>query len=237
MTAATDYFAQHPLALSDGTPVTVLADPLTLLGLRRWLRTSPKRPSLWCSHRREVSPDTPVARSPGGCRAAGRSGSGSRPGGGSGGGWVGGDLVAGGQGPPVGPVGESLVGEVGVGLGAVVAPAQRGEVVGVCLARPSAPVGVLVGVGCGRGRSAPRDGRSAGTRRSHRAAAPPEPSGRVGRGHRHRSIAVTSRTGVMVTLRHWTATRPGVPAGPGRAPRTGRRHHDRGPGRRGADHR
>lgn len=27
MTAVTDYFAQHPLALSDGTPVTVLVEP------------------------------------------------------------------------------------------------------------------------------------------------------------------------------------------------------------------
>jgi hypothetical protein len=27
MTAATDYFAQHPLALPDGTPVTVLVEP------------------------------------------------------------------------------------------------------------------------------------------------------------------------------------------------------------------
>lgn len=27
MTAATDYFARHPLALSDGTPVTVLVEP------------------------------------------------------------------------------------------------------------------------------------------------------------------------------------------------------------------
>ena len=64
----------------------------------------------------------------------------------SGGERVGGDLAPGGQGPVVGPVGQSSVGEVSEGLGPVVAPAQRRQPVGEGLARGPALVGAEVGL-------------------------------------------------------------------------------------------
>ena len=143
----------------------------------------------------ESTRDAPVARSPGGCRAVGRSGSRAMSG------WVGGDPGSGGEGPFVGPVPEASVGEVAEGLGAVVSAAQGCEVRRPRLARWPALVHRRRTARCGRGRRPPPVARTAGRRTSRHAVGPSRPSGPAGRGRRPAGArrGRGPRPGLMVT--------------------------------------